>query len=67
MTPELWTPTDLAKFLDVSTDELSKMRCDGTGPPFSKFRRNIRYNPRAVAQWLENLTRTSTKEETNVR
>ena len=65
MTAELWTPTDLATFLKVSTDELSKMRCDGTVPEFTKFRRKVRYNPRKVSEWLEANTRKSTKEETN--
>lgn len=63
--PALWTPDELAEFLGISTNELSKMRCDGTGPEFTKFRRNIRYNPRKVSEWLDANTRTSTKEETN--
>lgn len=63
--PELWTPEDLARFLKVTTQELSEMRCDGTGPEFSKFRRKIRYNPRHVSQWLEANTSTTTKEASN--
>ncbi|WP_104087275.1 helix-turn-helix domain-containing protein [Arthrobacter sp. GMC3] len=63
--PTLWTPEELALFLNVSTQELSVMRCDGTGPAFSKFRRNIRYNPRQVSEWLESNTRTTTKEASN--
>lgn len=61
MTAELWDPETLAKFLGISSDELSKMRSEGTGPKFIKFRRKIRYNPRTVAEWLESCTMTTTK------
>lgn len=61
-TPTLWTPADLAERLQVTTENLAVMRHRGSGPPFVKIGRQVRYVPAQVMQWLEERKQLSTKQ-----
>lgn len=51
--PQLLTPAELAKMLQVSQDKLYEMRRAGTGPTFCVIGRDIRYRRGDVARWLD--------------
>ena len=59
--PKLLTPDELAELLQLTTDQVSKLRIKGNGPPFVKLGRQVRYVPAAVAKWLEAQQQTSTR------
>lgn len=63
--PKLWTPQECAAYLDVSTERLSKMRVDGTGPKFGKVGKEVRYIPGVVAAWFKDRLVESTAEARN--
>jgi predicted DNA-binding transcriptional regulator AlpA len=58
----LATPAQLAEWLQISTDALSKLRIAGTGPKFIKIGREIRYAWADVHQWCDSLRKGSTSE-----
>ena len=53
---------DAAKILGVSESYLNKARLDGTGPPFCKFGKAVRYRVSAIMIWAESRTRSSTSD-----
>ena len=57
MLPERYlTPTDVAHLLGVPVDTLYQWRYRGTGPPSFRIGRHLRYNPDAIAHWINNLS-----------
>jgi hypothetical protein len=54
------TPKQTAEFLGVSENLLAKWRCAGSGPPYAKFGRNIRYPFHELLSWVAAKTVTST-------
>jgi hypothetical protein len=55
----LLTPRETADRLRVSMSWLAKARMQGSGPPFVKFGRCIRYDEGALAQWTKAHRRLS--------
>jgi predicted DNA-binding transcriptional regulator AlpA len=55
-------PKEVAKLLGVSVSWLAKSRLSGTGPPFIKLGRAVRYLESAVRDFIRARTRTSTSE-----
>jgi predicted DNA-binding transcriptional regulator AlpA len=55
-------PKEVAKLLSVSTSWLAKSRLNGSGPPFIKLGRAVRYLESAVRGYIRARTRTSTSE-----
>ena len=56
----LLPPKEVAKRLCVSDSWLAKSRLTGTGPPFVKVGRGVRYLESAVREFIKAHTRTST-------
>lgn len=59
--PELWTPAEFAAFAKITTDQASKLRLAGEGPPFIKLGRLVRYFPGQVSEWMKENAQQSTK------
>jgi predicted DNA-binding transcriptional regulator AlpA len=59
----LMHPQEVAKLLNVSLSWLAKSRLTGTGPPFIKIGRAVRYLESAVRDYIRARTRTSTSEK----
>jgi predicted DNA-binding transcriptional regulator AlpA len=55
-------PKEVAELLSVSTSWLAKARLNGSGPPFIKLGRAVRYLESAVRGYIRAQTRTSTSE-----
>ena len=55
-------PKEVAKLLGVSVSWLAKSRLCGSGPPFIKIGRAVRYLESAVRDFIRARTRTSTSE-----
>lgn len=58
----LATPEEVANFLRITTEKLSKMRVDGTGPRFMKVGRDVRYAWPVVHRWCDAQHRDKTTE-----
>jgi predicted DNA-binding transcriptional regulator AlpA len=56
----LMHPKEVAAFLRVSLSWLAKSRLNGTGPPFIKVGRAVRYLRSAVMEFVRAKTQTST-------
>jgi helix-turn-helix protein len=56
------TPKEAAEFLHVSVSFLAKARMTGTGPPFAKFGRSVRYGESGLLQYVKSRLRLSTSE-----
>lgn len=57
---KLWTPAEVAEFLDVSLSQLAYLRRKRTGPAYTRIGREVRYVPRTVEQWvIDNQTKES--------
>lgn len=69
--PRLWTPAELAAYLQVSEAQLGQWRYKRMGPAFIKTGGLVRYAPAAIEQWLDTYTTQpkpgSAKEEATVR
>ena len=50
------TPIEVAHLLGVPVDTLYQWRYRGTGPPSFRIGRHLRYNPDAIAHWINNLS-----------
>jgi molybdenum cofactor biosynthesis enzyme MoaA len=61
--PEYWTPDEFARFAKLTTEQASKLRVTGGGPPFVKLGRNVRYLNLDVLRWTRERATTSTKKE----
>jgi predicted DNA-binding transcriptional regulator AlpA len=59
---DLLTVAQLARYLQISEDWLNAQRCKGTGPPYTKLGRNVRYLKSEVDAWLKVQSRRSTSE-----
>jgi len=63
MTPEgLMDPKATAVFLGLSVPTLADMRCKGTGAPFCKAGRLVRYRLSDLQDWLDGRTYNNTTE-----
>jgi excisionase family DNA binding protein len=60
----LLTEKQAAEFLSVSVRTLQAWRVRGAPPPFVKIGRAVRYQRRALLEFLEQHTVTSTTEAT---
>jgi excisionase family DNA binding protein len=49
----LMTEQELAEYVRVSLRTVRKWRAEGTGPPYLRAGRQIRYRKRDVDAWLE--------------
>ena len=56
------TPKGAAVVVKLSESWLAKARMTGTGPPYSKIGRSIRYSPTGLARWLKAREHWSTSE-----
>lgn len=59
---EYCTPTELAERLAVSRGTLANWRVRGSGPPFIRVGRRIRYRREAVDEWLARREFSSTSD-----
>jgi excisionase family DNA binding protein len=50
------TPADLAKLLGVPLPTIYDWRYKRIGPPGFRVGRHLRYDPKAVREWIEGLT-----------
>lgn len=62
-TPAWLTPKQAAALLVIHPDTLRRYRREGSGPPFARFGRVVRYQLAAVEAWLQQRTATSTADE----
>ena len=62
VTRPLWDEHTLAKVLDKSVRTLQAERQRGTGIPFLKLGRSVRYDPNVVERYLRAQTRASTSQ-----
>ena len=56
------TAKDAAELLNVSLVSLGRWRTEGSGPPFCKFGRAVRYERAALLDWARSRARGSTSE-----
>jgi predicted DNA-binding transcriptional regulator AlpA len=59
---ELETQAELASWLRKSEAWLERGRWDGSGPPYVKIGRSVRYRRSDVAAWLDAKKRTWTRQ-----
>jgi hypothetical protein len=52
-----------ARVLDVSPSYLNKLRVYGSGPPFVKFGKSVRYHIPSALAWAAARTRRSTSDK----
>ncbi len=52
MDDKIFTPKQLAKYLETSVSALSQYRALGIGPVYLKIRRMMRYRLSDVDEWL---------------
>lgn len=64
---QLWTTRQSADFANESVSTWNKRRLSGSGPPFSKLGRSVRYRPSDVRDWVQRNLRHSTSENTSGR
>jgi hypothetical protein len=55
-----------ARILKLSTSYLNKARVTGSGPPYVKFGRAVRYHVPSLLAWAEAQTRRSTSDQEGV-
>lgn len=58
--PELLSQAELCQYLGKSVAWADRARLEGTGPPYFKIGRTIRYSKQAALDWLKSNERTST-------
>ena len=56
------TAKEAADLLNVSPVTLARWRLEGSGPPFCKFGRTVRYERAALLNWARSRARRSTSE-----
>lgn len=59
----LLSPSLAAKMLGVSPAALEKWARVGGGPPYVRVGRLRRYHPKAIREWIDGRTFSSTSEE----
>lgn len=62
-TPELLTTAEAAQKLNVTQRFLDKARWSGTGPKFVKFGKLVRYRADDLQDYIDQSTRTWTRQE----
>ena len=65
MQDQLLTTAEAAKRLAVTVSYLEKTRVIGGGPEFLKLGRSVRYEPSALAAWVDSTRRRSTSDRGN--
>jgi predicted DNA-binding transcriptional regulator AlpA len=60
--PRLLTQGQLAEYLHKSEAWAERARWDGSGPPYVKLGRHVRYRAEDVEAWIAGALRTSTSE-----
>jgi excisionase family DNA binding protein len=56
------TANEAADLLNISRVTLARWRLEGSGPPFCKFGRTVRYERAALLSWARSRARRSTSE-----
>jgi DNA-binding transcriptional MerR regulator len=56
------TEIEAAGILNVSPRTLQQWRVKGGGPPFQKLGAAVRYDPDALAAWINAQTRSNTSD-----
>ena len=59
----LYTEQDIAKKLGVTQRSLQRWRAAGSGPPYIKMVRHVRYKLDDVWEWLDSQRRISTADD----
>lgn len=54
----LWKDDQCAAYLGVDEKTLERWRREGSGPPYIRAGRQVRYAPEGVAAWVEKRTTT---------
>lgn len=62
---QLLTLNQVADLTGLSRSSLAKKRSDGSGPPFFKIGRAVKYEAADVNSWLLSRRRTSTWQPAN--
>jgi len=57
---QLLTSAQVGKMLGLSEQALAKQRLNGSGPPFHKLGRRVRYDIEELRRWLRERIYTST-------
>lgn len=57
---QLWDEIEFCRRLGISRSKARQDRVHGTGCPFIKIGRSVRYDPSSVQLWLVALTRKNT-------
>jgi excisionase family DNA binding protein len=60
---EFLTPRETASLLRISESFLAKRRLDGSGPPFVKMGRAVRFRRSDVESWADAKLRKSTSDD----
>jgi hypothetical protein len=55
-------PRQFSRIIGIPESTLAKMRMHGSGPPFVKIGRSVRYGVRVGLEWMAAHTRRSTSE-----
>ncbi len=64
----LLTQTEAAEILKKSTAWMERSRWDGTGPPYRKIGRHVRYPKDALLEWINgHPLQTSTSQDSTAR
>jgi predicted DNA-binding transcriptional regulator AlpA len=58
---------EVSKVIGRSVPTLQKDRVQGSGPPYIKFGRQVRYRPSDVQAWLDERIRQSTSDQGDIR
>ena len=59
----LYKEQDIAKKLGVTQRSLQRWRAAGSGPPYIKMVRHVRYKLDDVQQWIDRQSRISTADD----
>jgi excisionase family DNA binding protein len=59
------TTADAARYLAIGRQTLPKLRLRGSGPPFLKFGRTVRYSIEDLDEWARTRRRRSTSDRGN--
>lgn len=50
---QLWSITDLSRYLQVPVESIRKWRARGGGPPAYMIGKHLRFDPAEVSAWLK--------------
>jgi excisionase family DNA binding protein len=60
---ELLTDVEVAEYLRVSLATVRRWRSEGTGPPWFRAGRSVRYSRRALDEWIKRQERERERGE----